>query len=158
MSTNRIGLNDKKSKKLADELNVLLANYQLYYQNLRGFHWNIKGPAFFELHLKFEELYNDAVLKIDEIAERVLTLGGTPLHTFSDYLKQSGIKEAANVTDGEGSVSTTLANLKALLELERSILALSEEAADEGTNSLMSTYISEQEKTVWMLSAYSGRK
>jgi starvation-inducible DNA-binding protein len=110
MSTNRIGLNEKKSNKLAEELNVLLANYQLYYQNLRGFHWNIKGPAFFELHLKFEELYNDAVLKIDEIAERILTLGATPLHTFTDYLKRSTIKEAANVSDGEGTVSTTLSN------------------------------------------------
>jgi starvation-inducible DNA-binding protein len=119
MSTNRIGLNEKKSNKLAEELNVLLANYQLYYQNLRGFHWNIKGPAFFELHLKFEELYNDAVLKIDEIAERILTLGATPLHTFTDYLKRSSVKEAANVSDGEGTVTTTLSNLKTLLEIER---------------------------------------
>jgi len=158
MSTNRIGLNEKKSNKLAEELNVLLANYQLYYQNLRGFHWNIKGPAFFELHLKFEELYDDAVLKIDEIAERILTLGATPLHTFTDYLKQSSIKEAANVSDGEGTVSTTLSNLKTLLEIERKILELSGDAGDEGTNSLMSDYITQQEKTVWMLSAYLGKK
>jgi starvation-inducible DNA-binding protein len=157
MSTNRIGLNEKKSNKLADELNVLLANYQLYYQNLRGFHWNIKGPAFFELHLKFEELYDDAVLKIDEIAERILTLGATPLHTFTDYLKHSSIKEAANVSDGEGTVTTALSNLKTLLEIERNILELSNDAGDEGTNSLMSDYITQQEKTVWMLSAYLGK-
>jgi starvation-inducible DNA-binding protein len=157
MSTNRIGLNEKKSNKLAEELNVLLANYQLYYQNLRGFHWNIKGPAFFELHLKFEELYNDAVLKIDEIAERILTLGATPLHTFTDYLKRSSVKEAANVSDGEGTVTTTLSNLKTLLEIERQILELSNDAGDEGTNSLMSDYITQQEKTVWMLSAYLGK-
>ena len=136
----------------------MLANYQLYYQNLRGFHWNIKGDAFFTLHLKFEELYGDAVLKIDEIAERVLTLGGTPLHTYTDYLKHSTIKEAANVTDGEGTVGTTLSNLKTLLELERNILSLAGEANDEGTDALMSGYISAQEKTVWMLSAYLGRK
>lgn len=158
MSTNRIGLSEKKSDKLAEELNVLLANYQLYYQNLRGFHWNIKGPAFFELHLKFEELYDDAVLKIDEIAERILTLGATPLHTYSAYLKHSVIKEASNVTDGEGTVSTTLSNLKTLLETERKILDLSADAGDEGTNSLMSDYITQQEKVVWMLSAYLGKK
>lgn len=158
MKTNRIGLNEQQSDALAKELNVLLANYQLYYQNLRGFHWNIKGPSFFELHLKFEELYDDAVLKIDEIAERILTLGATPLHTFSDYLKHSAIKEASNVTDGEGSVSTTLSNLKGLLEIERRILDLSSEAGDEGTNALMSDYITQQEKTVWMLSAYLGRQ
>jgi starvation-inducible DNA-binding protein len=158
MTTNSIGLNENKSNKLADELNVLLANYQLYYQNLRGFHWNIKGPAFFELHLKFEELYDDAVLKIDEIAERILTLGATPLHTYSAYLKHSTIKEAANVSDGEGTVSTTLSNLKTLLEIERRILDMSGEAGDEGTHSLMSDYITQQEKTVWMLSAYLGKK
>jgi starvation-inducible DNA-binding protein len=158
MNTNRIGLNTELSNSLVTELNTLLANYQLYYQNLRGFHWNIKGDAFFTLHLKFEELYGDAVLKIDEIAERVLTLGGTPLHTYTDYLKHSTIKETANVTDGEGTVGTTLANLKTLLELERNILSLAGEANDEGTDALMSGYISAQEKTVWMLSAYLGRK
>ncbi|MCB9191329.1 MAG: DNA starvation/stationary phase protection protein [Flavobacteriales bacterium] len=158
MSTNQIGLNENKSNELAKELNTLLANYQMFYQNLRGFHWNIQGPSFFELHLKFEELYNDAVLKVDEIAERVLTLGETPYHTFTAYLKHSSIKEAANVNDGQGTVSTALANLKTLLEIERKILALSGEAGDEGTNSQMSDYITQQEKTVWMLTAYLGKK
>lgn len=157
METNQIGLKTEQSNKLAQELNILLANYQMFYQNLRGFHWNIHGPSFFELHVKFEELYNDAILKVDEIAERVLTLGATPLHTFSGYLKYSSIKEAANVKDGDGTVSTTLSNLKILLELEREILDLAGEAGDEGTNSQMSDYITEQEKTVWMLSAYMGR-
>lgn len=156
MERNQIGLKTEQSNKLAQELNILLANYQMFYQNLRGFHWNIQGPSFFELHVKFEELYNDAVLKVDEIAERVLTLGATPLHTFSDYLKYSSIKEAANVKDGNGTVSTTLANLKILLELEREILDLAGDAGDEGTNSQMSDYITQQEKTVWMLTAYLG--
>lgn len=89
---NAIGLDPKKSKKLVSKLNDLLANYQVFYQNLRGFHWNVKGEKFFELHLKFEELYNDAVIKIDEIAERILTLQGVPLHTFESYLKESTIK------------------------------------------------------------------
>lgn len=158
MKTNQIGLNTEKSAKLADELNTLLANYQMFYQNLRGFHWNIKGPAFFELHVKFEELYNDAIMKIDEIAERILTLGATPFHTYSDYMANSSIKEAKNVNDSEGTVNTTLANFKTLLELERKILDLAADAGDEGTNSQMSDYITRQEKTVWMLSAYLGKK
>jgi starvation-inducible DNA-binding protein len=70
---NRIGLDPNKSAELATKLNTLLANYQVFYMNTRGFHWNIKGEKFFELHVKFEELYNDLILKIDEIAERVLT-------------------------------------------------------------------------------------
>ncbi len=158
METNQIGLQTEQSNKLAKELNVLLANYQMFYQNLRGFHWNIQGPSFFELHVKFEELYTDAVIKVDEIAERVLTLGETPYHTFSAYLEHSSIKEAANVKDGQGTVSTTLANLKTLLEMERAILDLAGEAGDEGTNSQMSDYITQQEKTVWMLTAYLGKK
>ena len=90
---NSIGINTEKATELSYELNDLLANYQLIYQNLRGLHWNIKGKEFFELHVKFEEFYDDAVIKIDEIAERILTLEGHPLHTFSDYLETAEIKE-----------------------------------------------------------------
>ena len=151
---NAIGLNEKMSVELAESLNELLANYQLFYQNSRGFHWNIKGEKFFELHLKFEELYTDALLKIDEIAERILTLGFTPLHTFTDYVKQSSIKEAKNIGDGKKAVENVLDGIKILLQAERKILELSAKAEDEGTNALMSDYIREQEKSVWMYSAY----
>jgi starvation-inducible DNA-binding protein len=81
---NAIGLDVEKSKDLADMLNDLLANFSIYYMNVRGFHWNIKGEKFFELHLKFEEIYTDLQEKIDEIAERILTLGQTPMHAYSD--------------------------------------------------------------------------
>lgn len=151
---NSIGIEVEKATELADQLNKLLANYQLFYQNLRGLHWNIKGKEFFELHLKFEELYNDAVLKVDEIAERILTLEHTPIHTFSDYIATSTIKEAKNITEGNEGVAIVLENFKQLIVLERSILSLSDEAEDEGTNSLMSDYISQTEKTVWMLKSY----
>ena len=85
MNTTIIGLDKEMTKNLTSGLNRLLANFQLYYQNLRGLHWNIKGKSFFELHVKFEEFYTDSQEKIDFIAERILTLGGTPLHTFTDY-------------------------------------------------------------------------
>src|ERR1700748_162668 len=101
---NLIGLDLAQSRQLADKLNTLLSNYQLFYINARGFHWNITGDKFFELHVKFEELYTDALLKIDEIAERILTLGHTPLHSFTDYVKHSGIKEATNITKGKPAV------------------------------------------------------
>jgi starvation-inducible DNA-binding protein len=149
-----IGLDEKLSIELGKELNLLLSNYQIFYQNLRGFHWNIKGKEFFELHAKFEELYNDAVLKIDEIAERILTLGSTPLHSFTDFLALTEVKEAKNIAEGKKAVSTILENIATLIKRERKILALSGEAEDEGTNSLMSDYIKEQEKLAWMLNAY----
>ncbi|MBL4708977.1 MAG: DNA starvation/stationary phase protection protein [Flavobacteriales bacterium] len=151
---NRIGLDAKKSEELSELLNDLLANYSIFYQNTRGYHWNIQGNKFFELHLKFEELYNDLFIKIDEIAERVLTLGHQPNYKFSDYLNRSEIKESEEVTDGTNSVKEILETLKALLIKERHILGLSGEIDDEGTNSLMSDYIREQEKLIWMYSAY----
>lgn len=151
---NHIGLDAKKCKELAGGLNDLLANYQLFYINARGFHWNITGEKFFELHLKFEELYTDALLKVDEIAERILTLGHTPLHAFSAYVKTAKIKEAQNITDGKKAVRNVLDSFETLLVLERKLLNLSGAAGDEGTNALMSDYIREQEKLVWMYSAY----
>ncbi len=156
MSDTQIGLPIEKSKELADKLNVLLANYQVFYQNDRGFHWNIKGEKFFELHLKFEELYNDLQLKIDEIAERILTLGFTPMHAFSDYLQNSTIPATKDISDGREAVSSILDSFKTVISLQREILDLSGEADDEGTNALMSDYIREQEKLVWMYSAYLG--
>ncbi|MFV0346834.1 MAG: Dps family protein [Bacteroidales bacterium] len=156
MSLNRIGLDKVAAEKLSDKLNELLANYQYFYMNTRGFHWNIKGSSFFELHLKFEELYDDSVLKVDEIAERILTLAHTPLHSYSDYAKVSKIKEAKNVTDGKDAVKNILASYEILLPLEREILELAGDAGDEGTSALMSDYIREQEKLVWMYSSYMG--
>ncbi|MCB9359987.1 MAG: DNA starvation/stationary phase protection protein [Flavobacteriales bacterium] len=154
MMKNLIGIEKEKATELTKMLNQLLADYQLFYQNLRGLHWNIKGREFFELHLKFEEFYDDAVLKIDEIAERVLTLEGEPLHTFTDYLKASNIKEEKNVTNGIEGVKIVVDNFSKIIVQERQILALAGEADDEGTVSLMSDYISQTEKTLWMLNSY----
>lgn len=154
---NSIGLDPEKSAALAAGLNDLLANYQIFYQNLRGFHWNIKGEKFFELHLKFEEIYNDVILKIDEVAERILTLGSTPLHTFSDYLSTSEIREAKDISDSTSTVEATLNSFKILIVKERAMLSNAQQFGDEGTATLISDYISQQEKTVWMLSAYQNR-
>lgn len=155
--TNSIGLHPKQANQLVEKLNLLLANYQLFYQNLRGFHWNIEGNSFFELHAKFEELYTLANTSVDEIAERILTLEGTPLHTFEDYLTYADIKAAKGLNNAHDTVQTTIENLSTLIVLEREILAFSGELNDEGTNALMSDYIRDQEKTVWMLRAYLGK-
>lgn len=153
---NSIGLDKNKSKEVSDKLNVLLADYMVFYQNTRGLHWNIKGEKFFELHLKFEELYNDLILKIDELAERILTLGGTPLHSFEDYLLTSSVKSRKNLTQAKESVELVLNSFETVLVKQREILSISGDANDEGTNALMSDYIRQQEKLVWMYSAYLG--
>ena len=154
---NKIGLDKTKSKELGEKLSELLANYSVFYQNTRGYHWNIKGDNFFELHLKFEELYNDLLIKIDEVAERILTLGYAPNHRYSDYLKSSEIDESSFVSDGVKAVHEILNAFKSIIRLQRKILELSDEAGDEGTNALMSDYIREQEKLVWMYSSYVGK-
>ena len=151
---NSIGLDKEKAKDLAVKLNDLLGDYSIFYQNTRAYHWNVKGANFFELHLKFEELYNNLFLKIDEIAERILTLGEVPNYKFSHYLSTSAIQETNEVFDGKKSLAEILEVFKILLTKQRTIMALAGEIGDEGTASQMSDYIREQEKLVWMYSAY----
>lgn len=149
-----IGLDLEKSHALANLLDNLLSNYSIFYQNVRGYHWNIQGEKFFELHLKFEELYNMLFENIDQIAERILTLGHVPEHKFINYLKRSSIEESNNVTNGLKAVEETLGAFKVLLEKQRTILKFSSDINDEGTNAQISDYLREQEKLVWMYSAY----
>lgn len=154
MKTNLIGLPVKESELIVVELNVLLSNFQVYYQNLRGIHWNIRGKRFFDLHVKFEQLYNDSQLKIDMIAERVLTLGGRPLHTFEDYIKFNQLTVGKNVSNDEKAIHLIVDSLSKLLKIEREILEKASEIKDEGTNTMISDFVSEQEKTIWMMCAW----
>ena len=154
-ASNVLGLPVKETEVIASELNILLSNFQVYYQNLRGIHWNIRGKRFFDLHVKFEELYNDAQLKIDMVAERVLTLGGVPLHTFEEYIKNNRLQVGKNVTKDVDAVHLIITSLSDLLKIERVILDETDKINDEGTNSMMSDFIKEQEKTIWMMKAWS---
>ncbi|PJG59083.1 Dps family protein [Aeromonas cavernicola] len=149
-----IGLDTAQSRLLAAELNRLLASYQILYMNVRGFHWNIRGTQFFELHLKFEEIYNDLLLKVDALAERILTLDGVPMHSFSEYLKVSAIAEQQGICQGRACVESLLEGFRELLVAQRRILGQANDAGDEGTAAILSDYIQQQEKLVWMLRAY----
>jgi len=154
MSTKILGLQKDKVEELVVNLNELLANFQVYYQNLRGLHWNIRGKSFFELHVKFEELYTDSQEKVDLIAERILTLEGTPLHTFDAYLALASIPVGNNISKDTDAVQLVVKSLESLIEIERVILNKADVADDEGTNALMSDFIAVQEKTVWMMKAW----
>ncbi|WP_396178354.1 Dps family protein [Flavobacterium sp.] len=155
MKTNILGLPVKESEEMVKDLNVLLSNFQVFYQNLRGIHWNIRGKRFFELHVKFEELYNDAQLKVDLVAERILTIGGSPLHTFEDYIKHNKLKVGKSISNDEKAVQLIIDSLSDLLKIEREILNKSDDINDEGTNAMMSDFIAEQEKVIWMMRAWS---
>ncbi|WP_299665477.1 Dps family protein [uncultured Polaribacter sp.] len=157
MNKSILGLDKEESANLVDNLNGLLSNFQIYYQNLRGLHWNIKGKNFFELHVKFEELYTDSQVKIDDIAERILTLQGKPLHTFTDYIENSSVPVGKDISNDVEAVNLVVNSLSELLKIERAILNASDESNDEGTNAMMSDLIVEQEKTIWMLNSWLGK-
>ncbi len=97
---NRIGLKTSESEELSDLLNDIFTNYSIFYQNTRGYHWNIQGDKFFELYLKFEELYNNFFVTIDEVAERILTFLHAPLYKFTEYSGLSSIPESIEGSNG----------------------------------------------------------
>ena len=150
-----LNLDKKKTTATAKELNVLLADYHLYYQKLRNFHWNIVGHNFFDLHNKFEEMYDDAKIKIDEIAERILTLRFQPTSNFSDYIKMSSIKETSENTKDLEMVKKLLADHGLLLKQMRTVIETADAAEDEGTIDLIGGYIGYIEKVSWMLDAWA---
>ena len=151
------GLDEQKSKKVVKELSLLLANLHVYYMNLRGLHWNVKGQGFFQLHKAYEDMYNGTAEKIDEVAERILQLDGTPENRFSELLKTATIKEDGFNPAGLDGVDIVLNALKSLIAQERTVLAAANEAEDEVTIAMMDDFLVGQEKTVWMLNAFSTK-
>ncbi|MES2418246.1 MAG: DNA starvation/stationary phase protection protein [Bacteroidota bacterium] len=159
MDAKEISLKEKEVKPVVDMLNEYLANYHIHYQKLRGCHWNIKGQNFFTLHLKFEELYTNAQLTIDEIAERVLTLGKAPHSRFSDYIKESAIKEIDTIGMKDlAMVDAILDDMSALIEMERDLLTATDKAGDDGSNDMVNRFMQFKEKTTWMLRSFAGKK
>lgn len=135
-------------------LNDLLSSYHLFYINVRGYHWNVKGEHFFTLHPKFEELYTELQLQIDEIAERILTLGGVPLHAYSDFTQHSSVQEDKGVFDGRGCVQGVVKGLETLIGEQRKVAEIAENAGDQGTADIVTGYVQAQEKEVWMYNAF----
>ena len=155
MDAKEIGLEEKKIKPVVDELNNLLANYHIHYQKLRGCHWNLKGKSFFSLHAKFEELYTEMLTAIDELAERILSLGKPPISTFNDYIKRSTLKEINTIGMKETDmVKALIEDMMGLIEMEREILDATEKAGDDGTNDMVNRFMQFKEKNVWMLRAF----
>jgi len=145
-----IGIDESVRKTTCEALNLILADYHIYYQNLRGLHWNIGGPVFFSLHPKFEELYDDADLHIDEIAERILSLGLMPTHSLKDYLQNARLKETPTVSQDSAAVLAMMDNIEKLIRYLRE----TKETVDAGTEDQLIGYLRAHEKTIWMFAAY----
>src|SRR5680860_1269868 len=130
---NYLNLEPKKTEKTVEQLNVLLADYHMYYQKLRNFHWNVIGRNFFDLHEKFEELYDEAILKVDEIAERILTLRHQPISNYTDFLKQSNLKEAKSTLTDKEMITALLEDHGKILKQMSKVVNTADENSDEGT-------------------------
>ena len=137
-----------------ESLNTLLADYSVLYQKLRNYHWNVRGPMFFALHAKFEELYDGTAVRVDELAERIAALGGRPLSNLKDYLEATRLDEG----DADATAEAMVADIKADLEtLNGALRELAEQSSEDGdavTEGYATDVIAEQEQTVWMLAAY----
>ncbi len=154
---NYLGFKNEDIRPVVNELNKLLSNYHIYYQNLRNFHWNIKGENFFDLHNQFEELYNDARLKIDEIAERILTLRHQPISRFSEYLEVGNIEESRMLAEDREMVLTILDNHQILIQNLRAVIESAGKVDDEGTIDMAGSFLENLEKKSWMLDAWAAR-
>jgi len=155
---NYLGIEQSKLKEVADKMNILLAGYNVYYQNLRSFHWHINGNSFFDMHNVFEDLYNDAKVKIDDIAERILTIGHKPYGSMLDYLAKSTIDETRDRLEDEIMVNKIISNHAELIRLSRDIISTASRNNDEGTVDMMGGILSTIEKKSWMLSSWLSKR
>ena len=141
---------------MAENLDVLSASYQVFYHNLRGFHWNLKGEQFFTLHEVLEKLYTDTQLKIDVIAERIVFLGGEASSSPTQILAKSKVKEAKHCAKPRDLMEKLFKDFETLNGLKRDILKLCDEIGDGGTDDMISGFLSESEKHTWMIRSWLG--
>lgn len=150
----KLGYTKDGSEHLVEEMNSLLANYHLFYQKLRNFHWNVKGPDFFDLHQQFEEMYDQAKLAIDSVAERIRVFGHTPMSNYSEFLEHSEIVESPKDVHSSEMVKIVLSDMRIVLEKMFDVLDQAITNGDSGTEDMMKDYIQYIEKKHWMLSSF----
>ena len=153
----KLGWTALETEKISHALNELLANYSVHYQKLRNFHWNVKGSDFFDLHEQFEMQYNEALLHIDDIAERIRIFQETPLSTMKEYLETSEIKETSAQLASDLMVREILSDYRILLEHMFSVVEIAAEQNDSGTEEMIKVFIHHIEKHHWMLSAFLSK-
>lgn len=141
-------------RNVIDGLNGLLADATVFYQKLRHYHWNVAGPEFFELHAKFEEVYTSWAVTIDEVAERVLMVGGVPLHTLAAMVRTASLQEDETTPAAPDMVEAVLADLKAIRTRAGAVIDAAEAAGDRGTVNLLDGIRDGIEKEIWMFGAW----
>ena len=144
------------SAALNKELNKQVATWSVMYTKLHNFHWYVKGPQFFTLHAKFEELYNEATLHMDEIAERLLTLGGQPVATLKEHLELSDVTEATGKESTDQMVGTVVKDFDKIMKSLKKGMDEAAKDEDDMTEDLLNAVYQSIEKHQWMLNAYLG--
>lgn len=139
---------------LINSLNGILADSIVLYQKLHHFHWRVQGRGFFQLHAKFEEMYNHFAGVSDEVAERILMIGGEPLASLKQALELSSVKESAAVPAAGEMVAQLLAELENFRIKVRAAVAEAEKAGDRGSVNLLDPMADALDKEIWMLQAY----
>jgi starvation-inducible DNA-binding protein len=143
--------------RLIEIVNKQIANWNVLYVKLHNYHWYVKGPQFFTLHTKFEELYNEAALHIDELAERLLALGGKPVATMKECLATASVKEATGNETAEEMVASIIQDFETMIGELKEGMKLAEEANDETTGDMLLGIHQSLEKHVWMLKSFLGK-
>ncbi|MHA6260225.1 Dps family protein [Sporosarcina sp. CAU 1771] len=144
------------SEKLVEEMNIQVATWSTMYAKLHNYHWYVKGHQFFTLHAKFEELYNEATVHMDEIAERILTLGGNPVATLKEHLEQSVVSEATGKEKTDDMVKTIVEDFDEIMKSLKSGMDEAAKIGDDMTEDLLNAVYQSIEKHQWMLNAFLG--
>ncbi len=155
---NYLGIDVKELASVATQLNKLLANFNIYYQNLRSFHWHVRGRSFFDLHQLFEDYYNNAKIQIDQIAERILTIGHKPDGSLYKYLANANIEESRDVLQDYEMARHILYNQSEIIKIMRVVISEASQANDEGTVDLISSMLASIEKEAWLLHTWQLRR
>lgn len=143
-----------KATPVTEILNKQVANWSVLYAKLHNFHWYVKGENFFNLHIKFEELYTEAGIHLDVVAERILALRSKPVATLKEHLALSSIKEAKGNESATQMVAQVVEDFELLAkELTKGIEA-AESQEDQPSADMMIQIRTSLEKHIWMLSAY----
>lgn len=153
MSNIDIGIEKNDRIEIAEGLKKLLADSYTLYLQTHNFHWNVTGPQFRELHLMFEEHYTELAVAVDDIAERIRTLGIAAPGTYRSFAELSSIKEVDGVPPASEMVTLLLQGHEAVVKTCREVLKLSQQADDESTSALVGDRMRVHEKTAWMLRA-----
>lgn len=139
---------------LEQVMNQQIANWNVLYTKLHRFHWYVKGPHFFTLHAKFEELYEEAAGTIDEVAERLLIVGGMPISTLKEYIQYATIEETSENLTAEEMVQTIVNDYSQIISELNSGKAAAEQVNDEVTSDMFTELIEKLSKHNWMLTSF----